>query len=74
MRTTIDIPDELHRQIKVKAALEGRSIKDLVLEVLEAEFRQPDKQKKRVRLPMIRSAKKDKLNSTREQVDEAMFG
>lgn len=30
MRTTIDIPDSLYRQLKARAALEGRPVKDLV--------------------------------------------
>jgi hypothetical protein len=32
MRTTIDLPDELFRQVKARAALEGRKLKDLVAE------------------------------------------
>jgi hypothetical protein len=36
MRTTIDIPDELFRRAKATAALEGRTLKDLVTEALEA--------------------------------------
>ncbi len=34
MKTTLDIPSELYRQAKVKAAMEGRKIKDLVAEGL----------------------------------------
>ena len=30
MKTTLDIPDALYRQAKVRAALENRKIKDLV--------------------------------------------
>jgi hypothetical protein len=32
MRPTIELPDELFRQVKARAALEGRSLKDLVAE------------------------------------------
>jgi hypothetical protein len=74
MRTTIDIPDELHRQIKVKSAQEGRSVKELVLEALEAKYRPKSDKRQRVKLPLIRSKRKDKINLTREQIDEAMFG
>ena len=35
MRTTIDLPDELLRQAKARAALEGRKLKDLVAEYIE---------------------------------------
>jgi plasmid stability protein len=31
MRTTIEIPDELFREVKARAALEGRSLKQWVL-------------------------------------------
>ena len=34
MRTTVDIPDELFRRAKSKAALQGRKLKDLVEEGL----------------------------------------
>jgi len=34
MRTTVDIPDELFRQAKAVAALQGRKLKDLVEEGL----------------------------------------
>ncbi|HEX3556374.1 MAG TPA: hypothetical protein VIA62_24405 [Thermoanaerobaculia bacterium] len=30
MRTTIDLPDELFRQAKVRAALDGMKLKDLI--------------------------------------------
>ena len=35
MRTTIDLPDELFRQVKARAALEGRKLKDLVTEYVQ---------------------------------------
>lgn len=35
MRTTLDFPDPLFRHLKARAALEGRSLRDLVLELLE---------------------------------------
>lgn len=34
MKTTIDLPDELYRQAKATAALDGRKLKDLVEEGL----------------------------------------
>lgn len=35
MRTTVDLPDELFRQAKAHAALEGQSLKDLVTRGLQ---------------------------------------
>jgi hypothetical protein len=31
MRTTVDIPDSVYRELKSRAALEGRSVKELIL-------------------------------------------
>jgi len=36
MKTTLDIPDDLFREVKAKAALEGLKLKDLVAEGLRA--------------------------------------
>lgn len=35
MRTTIDLPDELFRQVKAKAALSGSKLKDLITRYVE---------------------------------------
>ncbi|MBW8875702.1 MAG: hypothetical protein JF614_12125 [Acidobacteria bacterium] len=35
MRTTIDLPDELLRQVKAKAALDGMKLKDLITRFVE---------------------------------------
>lgn len=32
MRTTIDIPDQLYRELKIRAAQEGTSIKQIILQ------------------------------------------
>lgn len=35
MRTSFDIPDPLFRHLKARAALEGRTLRDLVLDLVE---------------------------------------
>jgi hypothetical protein len=40
MRTTIDLPDALFRKTKAKAALQGSSMKDLIVRALEHEVGQ----------------------------------
>ncbi|HEY9870832.1 MAG TPA: hypothetical protein V6D08_16830 [Candidatus Obscuribacterales bacterium] len=35
MRTTIDIPDELYRTLKARAALKGISLRELVKDLIE---------------------------------------
>lgn len=39
MKTTLEIPDDLFRAAKAKAALEGRKLKDLVTEALRRAVR-----------------------------------
>mgnify|MGYP003444468493 CR=1 FL=1 len=41
MRTTFDLPDGLMRHLKARAALEGRSLRDLVLELVERGLKAP---------------------------------
>jgi len=35
MKTTLDLPDPLMRQVKIRAASEGRKLKDIIAELLE---------------------------------------
>ncbi|UCF99449.1 MAG: hypothetical protein JSV89_07895 [Spirochaetaceae bacterium] len=36
MKTTLELPDELMRAVKIRAAMEGRKLKDVVAEALKA--------------------------------------
>jgi hypothetical protein len=56
MRTTVDIPDSLYRQLKSKAANEGSSVKELILRGVESELEGTQKRNKhRVSLPIVKS-------------------
>ena len=58
MKTTLDLPDELMRAIKVRAAREDRKLKDLVAELLReglASGQRPAVRRHRVKLPLIES-------------------
>jgi hypothetical protein len=56
MRTTVDIPDPLYRDLKSKAAGEGRSVKELILRGVEIELQLTPKRRRRpVTLPLVRS-------------------
>jgi hypothetical protein len=35
MKTTLDLPDSLYRQVKSKAAIEGRSVRDVTIELFQ---------------------------------------
>jgi hypothetical protein len=41
MRTTVDLPEALLRQLKAQAALEGTSLKQLVLTLVERGLQSP---------------------------------
>lgn len=40
MKATIEIPDELYRQVKAKSALEGRPIREVTIELYQAWLKQ----------------------------------
>lgn len=58
MRTTLDLPDDLFRRAKAKAAMKGATLKDLLTRYVEAGLKQPDaafdRSSKRSKLPVIR--------------------
>ncbi|HMD39865.1 MAG TPA: hypothetical protein VKH15_11325 [Candidatus Acidoferrum sp.] len=56
MRTTVDIPDPLYRELKSKAAREKSSVKRLILRGVEIELRGgPKKRKRRISFPIVPS-------------------
>jgi hypothetical protein len=56
MRTTVDIPDPIYRELKSKAANEGRSVKELILRGVQIELQLRHKRRGRpVKLPLVRS-------------------
>lgn len=56
MRTTIDIPDGLYRELKSRAARENVSVKKLIVRGVLVELRaRPAKRNRRIKLPIIRS-------------------
>ena len=59
MRTTLDLPDELFRQVKAKAALEGASLKELLRRYIEGGLGRPippsSQSRKRSKLPVIKA-------------------
>lgn len=57
MKTTVDLPDELLREVKVRAARADRSLKDLMTELLRrglaATDAGPDEVVTRVEVPLV---------------------
>jgi hypothetical protein len=74
MRTTLDIPDETYRLLKIKAANEGVPVRQIVLRGIQSELEVPTepKRSKRFQIPIIRSSKPGSLNLTNEQIEEIL--
>ena len=57
MKTTVELPDELLRELKIRAARTGRSLKDLMTDLLQegldAVDRQPGSVGTTVSLPLV---------------------
>ncbi len=60
MKTTLDLPDELMRAVKIRAVREDRKLKDLVADLLRRGMAEPPlgelPARRRVRLPLVRCA------------------
>jgi plasmid stability protein len=60
MKTTLDLPDELMRAAKIRAAKEGRRLKDFVADLLRRGLAEEPKSagriKRKVRLPLVECA------------------
>jgi hypothetical protein len=62
MKTTLDLPDELMRSVKIRAVQENRKLKDMVADLLrrglavQADAVAPVRQ--RVRLPLVRCTRR----------------
>ena len=72
MRTTVDLPDDLFRQLKIKAATDGMSLKRLMVQALESEVRPAAKPLYRVELPLVHSKGRKKINLTNAEIEDLL--
>jgi hypothetical protein len=71
MRTTIDIPDETYRDLKIKAAYERVPVRHIVLRGIQRELEGSEgRPVRKLQLPLIRSSRPGTLDLTNEQIDE----
>jgi hypothetical protein len=70
MRTTVDIPDPTYRKLKSKAAQQGRSVKDLILQGVEKELGAGSRKRGKPQVPLVRSKQPGRLRLTNEQIYE----
>lgn len=73
MRTTVDIPDQMYRRLKGRAAREGRSAKELILrgveQMLASERRSAGR---RVTLPIVRSKRPGSVTLDNDRIYEVI--
>ena len=74
VRTTVDIPDETYRALKIKAANEGVTVRHIVLRGIESELEPAAVRpaRKRFQVPVIPSSQPGTLHLTNEQIDEIL--
>lgn len=74
MRTTIDIPDETYRELKIKAAREGKPLREIVLHAIERELGPAESPRppKKFQIPVIPSTEPGTLHLTNEQIDDIL--
>jgi hypothetical protein len=75
MRTTLDIPDETYRQLKIKAANEGVPVRHIVLRGIQDQLEPAavaTKRPRRFQVPVIRSSRPGTLKLTNEQIEEVL--
>lgn len=72
MRTTVDIPDAIYRELKARAAREGTSVKQVILRGVKREMglQQPEKPSKGLRFPLLKSKQPGSLKLGEEGVYE----
>jgi hypothetical protein len=69
MRTTVDIPDPVYRRLKIRAANEGSSAKELILRGVKHVLKErPRKRGRRVKLPLIHSTQPGTLDLDNDKI------
>jgi hypothetical protein len=77
MRTTIEIPDMMFREMKSLAARRGKSLRDFVLRAIEKEVartRRAAKQRYSVDLPLVKSKHPGAIKSMTNAEIEDLLG
>jgi hypothetical protein len=70
MKATIDLDEDLYRQLKATAALQGSKVKDLVAQGIRMVLREGDHRNKarRIKLPIVKSRKPGTLKLTDDMI------
>ena len=71
MRTTIDLPDPVFRELKAVAARRGTSLKDILRKAVEEEIRKTQRGAGRhVKFPLLASKEPGTLDLTNAEIDD----
>lgn len=71
MRTTVDLPDPLFRELKATAARRGTSLKNLIRGALEKELHRTDRSPgRRLKFPLLPSRRPGVLNPTNADIEK----
>lgn len=71
MRTTVDLPDPLFRELKAVAARRGISLKNLMRAALEKEIRRTERKAgRRLKFPVLSSRQPGSLNLTNAEIED----
>jgi hypothetical protein len=75
MRTTVDLPDALFKQVKAEAALRGIKLRDFIRRALEQALSGSSRKAhiRRVKLPLVQGDGKGMIDPTREQLDASFW-
>jgi len=77
MKTTIDIPEPLYRQVKVRAAQHGITLRELLLTAIERGLNSPERKNREphfeideLGIPVLKRAKGDSFVVTEEYLNQ----
>lgn len=71
MRTTIDLPDPLFRELKAVAARRGKSLKAVIQTAVEEEIRRAERRAgRRTKFPVLSSREPGSLDLTNAEIED----
>ena len=71
MRTTVDLPDPLFRELKAVAARRGDSLKNVIRAAVESELRKAEgRPRRRVKFPLLSSSDPGRVDLTNAEIEE----
>ncbi len=73
MRTTLELPDTLFRELKSVAAQRGTTLKNVIRAAIEVEMQKAQgKETHRVKFPILSSKNPGSLNLTNAEIDDLL--